>query len=94
MTKIRKDQILIPGAVLRTGKVSSDEIKELIDSRKEQPKIEPPAPCPCCKSLNTSHIVKRDSNNVCGPGFHSWIVDQYHSCGNCGVRFDVKNVTL
>lgn len=94
MSKIRKDQILIPGAVLRTVKVSSDEIKEFIDGWKEQPEIKRPAPCPCCKSLNTSHIVKRDSNNVYGPGFHSWIVDQYWSCTDCGVRFDVKNITV
>lgn len=46
--------------------------------------------CPSCKSIDTKLVQKRDNNNVCGPGYYSWIVDEYYSCNKCGVRFDKK----
>jgi transposase-like protein len=43
--------------------------------------------CPSCKSTNKEHIIKRDSNGVCGPGYHSWIIDEYFVCNECGTMF-------
>ena len=46
--------------------------------------------CPVCKSWTTKHVEKRESNDILGPGFASWVVDEYWYCKNCGVMF--KNV--
>ena len=43
--------------------------------------------CPSCKSTDKEHIIKSDSNGVCGPGYHSWIIDEYFVCNNCGTMF-------
>jgi uncharacterized protein YbaR (Trm112 family) len=52
--------------------------------------------CPVCKSTNKTNIVKTNSNGVFGPGYHSWILEEYLVCDDCGVmykdlkRFDEK----
>lgn len=47
--------------------------------------------CPVCKSTNKKHIVRSENNGVFGPGYSSWIVDDYFVCQNCGVMFkDIK----
>jgi transposase-like protein len=43
--------------------------------------------CPTCKSTDKEHIIKSDSNGVCGPGYHSWIIDEYFVCNECGTMF-------
>lgn len=55
-----------------------------------QEKIEDVVPCPCCKSLDTKLVEKHENNGIIGPGYSSWVIDQYYSCKNCGVRFDKK----
>jgi transposase-like protein len=44
--------------------------------------------CPSCQSTNKKHIVKRNNNGVFGPGFSSWITDEYFVCKDCGTRFE------
>jgi hypothetical protein len=44
--------------------------------------------CPSCKSTNTLLKEKKEDNEICGPGYRSWVVDSYYSCRDCGTRFD------
>ena len=47
--------------------------------------------CPLCKSTDKHHYIKRDSNGVMGPGFSSWITEEYLICKGCGVHYsDLK----
>jgi len=46
--------------------------------------------CPVCKSENIKHEENREDNGVCGPGYSSWIVDEYYVCKDCGVMFKDK----
>ena len=66
------------------------KIKE--DARKEAQRIEKERidkiKCPSCKSTDKKHVVKRDSNGVCGPGYATWITDEYFVCKDCGTRFE------
>jgi predicted Zn-ribbon and HTH transcriptional regulator len=43
--------------------------------------------CPSCKSTSKDHIEKRDDNGIIGPGYSSWIVDEYFVCKKCGTMF-------
>jgi protein-arginine kinase activator protein McsA len=43
--------------------------------------------CPSCKSTSKDHIVKRDDNGIFGPGYSSWIIDEYFVCKKCGTMF-------
>ena len=43
--------------------------------------------CPSCKSTSKDHIEKRNDNGVCGPGYCSWIIDEYYVCRKCGTMF-------
>ena len=43
--------------------------------------------CPSCKSTSKDHIQKRESNGIIGPGYSSWIVDEYFVCKKCGTMF-------
>lgn len=43
--------------------------------------------CPSCKDNNKEHIVKTDNNGVFGPGYSSWIIDEYYVCKSCGTMF-------
>lgn len=62
------------------------------EALKEQERIEKERidaiPCPSCGSTNKKHVVKRDSNGICGPGYSSWITDEYFVCKECGTRFE------
>ena len=44
-------------------------------------------PCPACKSTDKHHYIKRDSNGVMGPGFSSWITEEYLICKSCGIHY-------
>ena len=66
------------------------EQKELEEKRKEEElekerinKIE----CPLCKSTNKVHHIKRDNNGVIGPGFSTWVTDEYLICKSCGIHY-------
>lgn len=43
--------------------------------------------CPSCKSVSKNHVVKRNDNGIYGPGYASWIVDEYFVCNKCGTMF-------
>lgn len=43
--------------------------------------------CPSCKSTSKDHIEKRNDNGIFGPGYSSWIVDEYYVCRKCGTMF-------
>jgi hypothetical protein len=43
--------------------------------------------CPSCKSTSKDHIEKRNDNGIYGPGYSSWIVDEYYVCKKCGTMF-------
>ena len=66
--------------------------KEKQEARKEAERIEQERidhiRCPSCQSNNKKHVVKRDSNGVCGPGYASWITDEYFVCKDCGTRYE------
>lgn len=43
--------------------------------------------CPSCKSTSKNHVVKRNDNGIFGPGYSSWVVDEYFVCNKCGTMF-------
>ncbi len=43
--------------------------------------------CPLCKSDNVKHEELTRSNEVCGPGHHTWIIMEYWVCEECGIMF-------
>ena len=43
--------------------------------------------CPLCGSIEKLHIIKSGSNDIIGPGYRSWIVDEYYVCEKCGIMF-------
>lgn len=45
-------------------------------------------PCPACKSNETEPKELRSNNGILGPGYASWVDNQWMSCKRCGVRFD------
>jgi len=47
--------------------------------------------CPSCKSTSKEHIEKRDDNGIIGPGYSSWIIDEYYVCKKCGTMFKDLN---
>ena len=49
--------------------------------------------CPSCKSTSKNHIVKRNDNGIIGPGYSSWVIDEYFVCNKCGTMFkDMENM--
>jgi len=43
--------------------------------------------CPSCKSTSKEHVQKRDDNGIIGPGYSSWLIDEYFVCNKCGTMF-------
>jgi len=43
--------------------------------------------CPVCKSTDKAHIIKSGSNEIYGPGYCSWVLDEYYVCKECGVMY-------
>jgi C4-type Zn-finger protein len=43
--------------------------------------------CPSCKSTSKEHIQNCDNNGVIGPGYSSWVIDEYYVCNKCGIMF-------
>jgi len=60
-------------AEMAARKVEEDRIKKI--------------KCPSCKSTNKNHVVKRNDNGIFGPGYASWVVDEYFVCNKCGTMF-------
>jgi transposase-like protein len=46
------------------------------------------AACPSCKGFNTIKKEIRQDNGIIGSGFHSWVIDSWYNCKDCGTRFD------
>jgi transposase-like protein len=49
--------------------------------------------CPSCHSTSKEHVVKRNDNGIIGPGYSSWIIDEYFVCKKCGTMFKDMNKT-
>ena len=47
--------------------------------------------CPTCKSTKKEHVVNSKNNGIFGPGYRSWITDEYYLCLGCGVRYEDLN---
>ena len=47
--------------------------------------------CPSCKSTSKEHIEKRNDNGIIGPGYSSWLVEEYFVCNKCGTMFQDIN---
>jgi transposase-like protein len=47
--------------------------------------------CPSCDSTMKEHIVKSDNNGVFGPGYRSWVRDEYFVCLECGTMYKDLN---
>lgn len=62
-----------------------NRIKE--EKKKEEQKRIDNLKCPCCKSTNKKHIVKSNDNGIFGPGYKSWVIEEYFTCLDCGVMF-------
>ena len=43
--------------------------------------------CPLCGSTSKLHIIKSGSNDIIGPGYRSWVIDEYYVCEKCGIMF-------
>ena len=43
--------------------------------------------CPSCKSTNKKHVVKRNDNVIIGPGYSSWVIEEYFVCKECGIMY-------
>jgi len=91
------DKLLKESRVTNVGPIDFTNVYEELqrkkdEARKESERIEQERidkiKCPSCKSTNKKHVVKRDSNGVCGPGYYSWITDEYFVCKDCGTRFE------
>jgi transposase-like protein len=44
--------------------------------------------CPVCKSTDKIHYIKRNNNGIIGPGFSSWITEEYLICKSCGIHYN------
>lgn len=64
-----------------------EEKKAKEDARlKEQKRIDN-IKCPSCKSTNKKHVIKSESNGIFGPGYRSWVTEEYFVCLECGTMF-------
>ena len=54
-------------------------------NHKAEPEVLPN--CPKCEVNDVKHHVKRESNGVMGPGYSSWITEEYYICNKCGIHF-------
>jgi len=62
-------------------------ISHIKDEEKEEQERIDKLKCPSCKSTDKEHIIKSNSNGIIGPGYHSWLIDEYFVCNNCGIMF-------
>ena len=43
--------------------------------------------CPICKSTDKINHIKRDNNGIMGPGFNSWVTEEFLICKSCGIHY-------
>jgi C4-type Zn-finger protein len=43
--------------------------------------------CPSCGSTSKDHVEHRDDNGIIGPGYASWVTNEYYVCKKCGTMF-------
>jgi len=43
--------------------------------------------CPSCKSTSKEHVEHRNDNGIIGPGYASWVTNEYYVCKKCGTMF-------
>jgi len=43
--------------------------------------------CPSCGSTSKDHIEHRNDNGIIGPGYSSWVTNEYFVCKKCGTMF-------
>lgn len=60
------------------------------EKNKEEKRIEK-IKCPVCKSTEKTHYVKTKNNGIIGPGFKSWVTEEYLICKKCGVYYNDIN---
>jgi transposase-like protein len=69
------------GKHLRAKAAAEEEARKAEETRIKKIK------CPSCKSTSKNHIVKRNDNGIIGPGYSSWVIDEYFVCNKCGTMF-------
>ena len=95
MGKVKAKDILKPKVDLDAVQLPpnwyENMIKEKKDAeekaRKEELNRIQKIKCPSCKSTSTDHVEKRNDNGIFGPGYSSWVVDEYFVCNKCGTMF-------
>ena len=63
------------------------ELKRKIDEQKLEEERIKKIKCPVCKSTDKIVHIKSNNNGVMGPGFSSWITDEYLICKDCGIHY-------
>ena len=57
-----------------------DDLKKIIDEKKDEKKVDFECRCGC-----TEYLTHREDNGIMGSGFRSWITG--YSCAGCTVLF-------
>jgi protein-arginine kinase activator protein McsA len=47
--------------------------------------------CPSCKSTSKEFVQHRNDNGIIGPGYASWVTNEYYVCKKCGTMFKDLN---
>lgn len=97
MTKIKSpaEKLIEKGVRVTSAYLDPDwygkQIKAVKEAKEEAKKIEQERidkiKCPSCKSTSKQHVEKRNDNGIFGPGYSSWIIDEYFVCKKCGTMF-------
>lgn len=66
---------------LEAEREAKEEVRKIEEDRIKKIK------CPSCKSTSKDHIEKRNDNGIIGPGYSSWLIDEYFVCKKCGTMF-------
>jgi transposase-like protein len=87
---MKKNEIQKP-MIIDWEKIRREKEEAKEKTRKEEEDRIKKIKCPSCKSTKKEHKVKRSDNGIYGPGFSSWIVDEYYVCQKCGTMFKDLN---
>lgn len=68
-------------AILKEKEETKERIRQAEQGKLDKMK------CPVCGSTNKEHVVKTNNNGVFGPGYHSWVTEDYFVCKDCGVMY-------
>ncbi len=47
--------------------------------------------CPVCSSKEKGYFIQSENNGICGPGYHSYVTQEYYICKRCGVHYSDIN---